>query len=332
MSGTAVALTVAIITKDRPDDLKHTSLPSLQSQTIRSFNILVWDASAGDATRLVVADFAAGSTDMSVRHAHAPRCGTSRQRNDVLDACVTPLLLYLDDDVALFPTAIAELLRVFDADVPGRLAGCQCTLVSDGPSANFVGYVRRLWYRVWGMWYVGTHQAVRLSGFNTALRPTPAADAGHVPAGLPPRTDLEWLSGCAMAFRRDILVRHKLRFDERLMRFGPYGRAEDLMFSGLLHLRYGYDLASAPSALAVHHTGSGAHGGSREQAAMVVYNHWLVWKELMASRRWAHMALAWARAGMWLRYAVPALLAGRRDDLSSFRDGLRATREPAEGS
>ncbi len=135
-----------------------------------------------------------------------------------------------------------------------------------------------------------------------------------------------------MAFRRPVLSAHCLRFDERLMRFGNYCKGEDVLFSGILHVRYGYDLACAPSALAIHHQGSGLHGATASQPAMIVYNHWLVWRELMSSRRWAHLALAWAHTGLCLRYLVPALLAGRMRDLASFREGLRAAREPSGDS
>jgi glycosyltransferase involved in cell wall biosynthesis len=327
MDDGATSMTVVIITKDRPDDVATISLPSLAAQTCQDFGVLVWDASADDATHLAVAGFAATHSAMSVRYARAPRPGTCRQRNDAMDSSTSRLLLYIDDDVELMPTAISELTRVFDADTSGRLAGCQCALVGDPAARGVSGRVRRLWYRLWGMWYDGNRQAVRLSGFNTALRPTPSAAAATIPPGMLPRTDLEWLSGCAMAFRRDVLAQHGLRFDERLMRFGGYGRAEDLLLSGLLHLRYGYDLACAPSALAVHHTGAGAHGASTDQPAMVVYNHALVWQELMSTRSGSHLALTWARIGLALRYVAPAILGHGAAELSSFRAGLRAAHE-----
>lgn len=116
------------------------------------------------------------------------------------------------------------------------------------------------------------------------------------------------------------------------MRFGGYSQCEDVLLSGILHANYGYGLACAPSALAIHHKGSETHGASANQPAMVVYNHWLVWQELASARRWSQLALAWARTGLLLRYLIPALLAGRTCDLASFREGLRATREPSRSS
>ncbi len=326
MNDNVTDMTVVIITRDRADDIATISLPSLAAQTCQHFTVLVWDASADDATRIAVTGFAAAHPSMCVRHACAPRRGTCRQRNDAMDLCTSQLLLFVDDDVELMPTAIAELKRVFVADVPEHIAGCQCSLVGNPAARGILERLRSLWYRLWGMWYNDNRQAVRLSGFNTALRPTPAAAAATMLPGLPPRTDLEWLSGCAMAFRHDILVRHELRFDERLMRFGGYGRAEDLMLSGLLHLRFGYDLACAPSALAVHHHGAGGHSTSAGPA-MVVYNHALVWKELVSTRKGSHLALTWARIGLALRYAAPAILGRGTAELSSFRAGLRAAHE-----
>ena len=327
MNETTPSMTVVIITKDRPDDIATISLPSLAGQTCRGFGVLVWDASADDATRLAVAGFAAAHPEVSVRYARAPRSGTCCQRNDAMDSCTSDLLFFIDDDVELMRTAVEELKRVFDADVSKRIAGCQCSLAGNPVAQGVPDRLRNLWYGFWGMWYDGNRQVVRLSGFNRSLRPTPAATAAALPPGVPPRTDLEWLSGCAMAFRRDILVRHGLRFDERLIRFGGYGRGEDLLLSGLLHFRFGYDLACAPSAVAVHHHGAGGHGAGANQPAMVVYNHTLVWQELMSTRRGSHLALAWARTGLALRCAAPAILGHGTAELASFRTGLRAAHE-----
>lgn len=320
-------MTVVIITKDRPDDIGKISLPSLAAQTCQDFGVLIWDASTDNATQMAVAGFAAANSAMSIRYARAPRSGICCQRNDAMDSCTSRLLFFIDDDVELMPVAVGELKRVFDADVSERIAGCQCSLTRSPVAQGVPARLRSFWYGFWGMWYDGNRQVVRLSGFNRALRPTPAAAATAMPPGLPPRTDLEWLSGCAMAFRRDILVRHALRFDERLMRFGGYSRGEDLLFSGLLHLRHGYDLACARSALAVHHTGAGGHGTDADQPAMVVYNHALVWQELMSTRRGSHLALTWARIGLALRYAAPAILGHGTAELSSFRAGLREAHE-----
>ncbi|HWQ22024.1 MAG TPA: glycosyltransferase family A protein [Clostridia bacterium] len=330
MAETAPSMTVVIITKDRPDDIAAISLPSLAAQTCRDFGVLVWDASADDATRLAVAGFAAIHPSVSISYARARRPGTCCQRNDAMDSCTSGLLFFIDDDVELMPTAVEEMMRVFDADMPEHIAGCQCALAGGPSTKGISGHLRNIWYGFWGMWYDGNRQALRLTGFNTAFRLASADAAATIPPAMPSRTDLEWLSGCAMAFRREVLVRHGLRFDERLMRFGGYGRGEDVLLSGLLHLRFGYDLACPPSAVAVHHHGAGGHGSDADQPAMVVYNHALIWQELMSARKYSRLALTWARTGLALRYAVPVIVGRGRAEFSSFRSGLRAAHEVAE--
>jgi len=328
-------LTVIIVTMDRADDLRRTSLPSLAQQTCREFDVLVWDASLDDRACNAVADAALNSPWMHLQYVRARRPGISCQRNDALDAATSDLILYIDDDLELLPTAIAELLRVFATDTLKRIAGCQCALVGAGRDHRLARTLRYavwlLWHSFWGMWYDGSRQFIRLSGFNTALRRLTPDVAARMKPGVPARSDLEWLQGCAMAFRRSILSDHDLHFDERLMRFGNYSKCEDVLLSGILHIRYGYDLAYAPSALAIHHPGSGAHGATRGQPAMVVYNHWIVWQELVSSRRWANAAFAWALTGLWMRCVLTALLTGKTHDLSSFREGLRATHEGSAG-
>lgn len=327
MAETRPFMALVIVTKDRPADIATISLPSLASQTCQDFGVLVWDASTDDATRLAVDGFAAAHPDMSVAYTRAPRSGTCRQRNDAMESCASDILFFIDDDVELMPMAVAELKRVFDADISERIAGCQCLLADSPASRGIPGRLRNLWYGFWGMWYDGNRQVIRLSGFNRSLCPAAAATVTAMPAGLPPRMDLEWLSGAAMALRRDILVRFGLKFDERLLRFGGYSRGEDLLLSGVLHLRLGYDLACAPSAVAVHHHGAGRHGACADQAAMVVYNHTLIWQELMSARRGSRLALTWARIGLALRCTAPAILGRGTAELMSFRAGLHAARE-----
>lgn len=330
MIDTPPELTVIIVTRDRADDLKNTSLPSLAAQTCHSFDVLVWDASNSDHSRNTVVRAGLEHPWMHVHYVRAPRKGTACQRNDALDACTSELVLYIDDDAELFPNAIAELLRVFRTDTSARIGGCQCAMVSAETDRRAARRIRnavwQVWHSFWGMWYNGRRQAIRLSGFNTALYPLSLKTAARKDGGMPARTDLEWLQGCAMAFRRSILTECRLRFDERLMRFGDYCKCEDVLFSGTLHLRYGYDLACAPSSFVVHRPGSGPHGVTEHQPAMIVYNHWLVWSELASTRRWAHLALWWARTGLWLRYVISALLSGRWNELLSFREGLQAAR------
>jgi hypothetical protein len=77
----------------------------------------------------------------------------------------------------------------------------------------------------------------------------------------------------------------------------------------------------------VHHTGAGGHGASADKPAMVVYNHWVVWHELMSTRRGSRLALMWARTGLAIRYAMPPILGHGTVELASFRAGLRATHE-----
>ena len=242
MADDSPRLTVIIITKDRADDLRHVSLPSLARQTYESFDVLVWDASSEIHTQNAVADAALRDP----LDAFAPcACSTFRNKSPA-QRCTGQLQersrLFIDDDLELFPTAIAELMHVFEADNSGRIAGCQCTLVGIEADQRAVRRLRnavwQLWYGFWGMWHIGDRQAIRLSGFDTVQLLLPRAAAEKTPPGVPPCRDLGWLQGCAMAFRRPVLSTHYLRFDERLMRFGSYSKCEDVLFSGILHMRY----------------------------------------------------------------------------------------------
>ena len=142
-------LTVIIVTKDRADDLNRMSLPSLARQTYRFFEVLVWDASGDDRTRAVAADTALRVPWIHLHYARAPRVGTSCQRNDALESCKSDFILYIDDDLELFPTAIAELIHVFEADKSGHIAGCQCLLVDTQRERRQGQTFRHVFWLLW---------------------------------------------------------------------------------------------------------------------------------------------------------------------------------------
>jgi glycosyltransferase involved in cell wall biosynthesis len=60
-------LSVMIATKNRAEELRTISLPSLAKQDTRDFEVIVWDASEDDASQVAVEAFAAAYFDLTVR-------------------------------------------------------------------------------------------------------------------------------------------------------------------------------------------------------------------------------------------------------------------------
>ena len=79
-------ITVIIATKNRADALDKICFPSLLTQTIRNFEVIIWDASTDRATESVCSDYRHRFEEIGVpcRYYQAPRSGLAAQRNDAV--------------------------------------------------------------------------------------------------------------------------------------------------------------------------------------------------------------------------------------------------------
>jgi glycosyltransferase involved in cell wall biosynthesis len=103
------SLTVAVCTRDRPEDLER-CLRAVDDLTVDVAEVLVIDnAPPDDRTREVVA------RHPRARYVREPRRGLSWARNRALLESRTPLIAFTDDDAAVHPRWAEALLMAFDA-------------------------------------------------------------------------------------------------------------------------------------------------------------------------------------------------------------------------
>ncbi len=100
-------VTVAIITKDRADQLKR-CLKSLTKQTHKDFKVLVVDNNSTDNTKETVLSF---KDKLNIRYVFEPKIGRSNARNRVLREVTGDILVTLDDDCEAFPTLVSNVLK-----------------------------------------------------------------------------------------------------------------------------------------------------------------------------------------------------------------------------
>lgn len=107
-------VTVAICTRDRPDDLRR-CLAAVRDLDPAPAEVLVVDnASVDDRTRLVAEEY-------GVRCVREPRAGLDWARNRALLEARTGIVAFTDDDVLVHPGWIAGLMRAFQEE-PGAVA------------------------------------------------------------------------------------------------------------------------------------------------------------------------------------------------------------------
>jgi GT2 family glycosyltransferase len=102
-------ITVAVCTRDRPDDLRRCLTAIAALQTPPAEVLVIDNASRDDATRVVAAEF-------GVRYVREPRAGLDWARNRALLEARTRIVAFTDDDVVVHPDWVTGLLRAFDEE------------------------------------------------------------------------------------------------------------------------------------------------------------------------------------------------------------------------
>jgi GT2 family glycosyltransferase len=244
---------------------------------------------------LVVVDGGTASTvdALDAFRAAVPACrtrhvrtapGLPRQRNLGARVSDGDVVVYLDDDVVLEPGYLAALARVYAEDPAHAIGGVGGAQVPDPTPRE-------------SPWRRAACRLFLLDGYGRGI----VKRSGRVEYAFAPARPLqvEFLSGCNMSFRREVL--EALAFDERL---GGYALGEDLQFSYRVSRRW--RLVVTPDARCEHRHADGGRPRGDAFRAMAVFNKYLFVRDCVARRRLDWLAFAWAALGdAMLRVRAP---------------------------
>jgi GT2 family glycosyltransferase len=270
---TDVAATVAVCTRERPDDLRRT-LGALMSLSSRGHELLVIDnAPVTDATRSIVGEFPAA------RYALEPRRGLNAARNRALREASGDVVAFTDDDAAPEPGWLEALLRNLQdrriVCVTGLTLPLELDTEAQEQFEQHCSFARGFRRRVFD---------------GISDNPLHAGPVG---------------AGANMAVRRDIVF-DLGGFDERLDAGTPTRSGGDHeMFVRML--TKGYQIAYDPTAVSWHR-----HRRTEEELLDTVYGYgtgvYAMWTGLLLERReFGVLRLAW----QWFRLGQGPRLMGR---------------------
>ncbi len=188
MTAARVGDDLIICTRNRPAELAR-CLSSVLEQARLPTSTTIVDSSDDDETKRVVDDFA---TQWPPEHAITylrSDPGTAHQRAVGVRATREAIVHFVDDDTVLEPGYLEGIVATFDADTRESIGGVG-GFVTDQPEHRF-GRVDE-WLGL-----DSRHEgSVLPSGRNVRVYTEPTHDI-----------DVDWLSGCAMSFRRSALDR-----------------------------------------------------------------------------------------------------------------------------
>jgi GT2 family glycosyltransferase len=220
-----LSVTVAVCTRDRPDNLA-TCLDSLERLEYPGLEILVVDnAPSSEASRSLVERRGA-----RVRYAREPRPGLDWARNRAITEARGEIIAFTDDDVTVDPSWVRALVAAFGVDE--RVAAVTgLVLPAELETEAQVLFER---YR----------------GFSRGFVPRRIAAAGGGPLALRYGAAGDYGTGANMAFRRSLFARIG-DFDPALGAGTPTRGGDDLeMFFRVL--KEGYALVYEPHAVVRH--------------------------------------------------------------------------------
>ncbi len=274
-------VSVIICTRDRFDDFTKT-LPSIAAQTRLPDELIVVDSS--DEKKLE-AYLGSAKLPFPIRYFHT-QPGLTLQRNHGIRECRGDLIFFFDDDVDLDLDYLAEVEKVFMLDakheigaVGGRLMGPKKT---QPPSLRF-RFERTIFGTIRTIFGV-----VGIRNGKFYLSGMPSHPRTNQPSGF-----IECLSGCCMAFRREVF--EKAKFDET---FAHYGLMEDVDISKQI-LDAGYKIYLQSSATLIHNESPMNRLKVQQWAEMSVVNYDYLFRKSWSRDNWRWLFYYWALIGLF---------------------------------
>lgn len=192
-------MAVVICTRDRPESLLQT-LESIWTQSRLPNELIVMDDGElpKDVRDQIAESCKKWRIPLNIRR--TARRGLTRARNEAAALSISDILVYLDDDVTCDGECLARMAECMsDPLVAGATA-----MVEEPRFASRSAKLYQWSYRLAGWWHVRPKGRPEGPEPDVLRRPELAREA-------------RWLSGAAMALRREIVLRY--RFDESLTRY-----------------------------------------------------------------------------------------------------------------
>ena len=272
-------LSVVICTKDRPDSLADT-LATVWRQTRRPDELVIIDDGHLDIGPF--ADAAQRHGVPFIYHNKSDQPGLARSRRVGIAKSSGDVILFLDDDVLLDERYIEALMEVYESDREGRVGGAE-------------GVIQGIRYRPFQM------LLLRFFGMDDPKREGQILKnfLGVLVRDIKEPTDVQWLSGCDMSYRREAVAAVEIPPEIEDCTIG-----EDRTISYQVGLRW--RMVATPRARLIHRKVATARVGSVRGFEEVYYNR-IAFRRFMPQDLSHRLSFAWLCVG----YVVVNLL--RRD-------------------
>lgn len=268
-----LTLSVILCTKDRPDDLKSCLASILAGKRLPEEIVIVDDGNLELSSIQQMLD----KTGIQLQYRRKSPPNLSASRNLAVSLARGDILSFLDDDVILDPNYYLSVMKAFEEDTVGRLAG-----VTGAIKLN-THPLKRIYLRFFGL--ESNHPGkVQPWGAVTLVR------AGEIQQ--PIRVD--WLSGCNMNFRRWVFQKYHFEVQEI-----GYIWGEDRDFTYPLGREY--LLLALPDATLIHKKSPLSRPSAKNLGRMEIFNLGRFFLEHSPRNFPNTLALGWSFIGIMMK-------------------------------
>lgn len=246
-------ISVVIPTKNRPLEIIK-CIDSILKQTVPVDEIIVVDSSENrNLQPLLRKNFSCFTSKIKYIYSDV---SNNAARNMGVQQSTGEIVFFFDDDVVLEMNYVREVMKIFEHDKEGKVAGVMGDIINLKRNIrDWRATLRRLFF----LDYFGNGK-FRLSGLPTWVH------------GERQVKKTEFLSGCMMAFRKHVFMEFK--FDENLGKMGGYCYLDDVDLSYRVSRKH--ELVYTPFAK-LKHTGPTKISSAKKR--QYVFNHFYLFKK-----------------------------------------------------
>ena len=301
-----------VATRNRAEAVRNYILPSLSKQSFKDFFLIIIDASDNDNTEKVIHEFLRNNKrNFDIHYIKASKKGSASQRNEAVEMLIkyhrADIIAFFDDDTELAENALEVISRNFENDKNKMIYGIGLKILLpheyDKVKRKKLGFlVKEIIKFIYSRIFLISLSNIFEGSFKRRVFPSGWSVGNKI--GL-----ADWLTGCSMAYRIEVFSNHKIRFDERLQRFGGYAHGEDVELSYNIRRNLRKLLVITDDAYVIHHKHPGGRLDLERFYAAVVYN-----KFLIAKKNYGFLAILpyiWSLLGFIIITVIIGFIFGR---------------------
>jgi GT2 family glycosyltransferase len=294
-------ITVIIPTKNRTEDVIR-CLGSITIQTMLPDEVVIVDSSDTEEHKYKLNAF----NDLNIKYIQDIKASLTRAENIGVENSIGDIIIILDDDVILDKNHIEEIIRVFNIYPAEKIGGVTGNVMSNQPKSlikKFWGFGGHIIATLFFLLRYGNGK-FQLSGMPTTIRNTDEI------------TECEFLFGCDMAFRKEVIS--KFKFDENFHGYS-WGEDDDIAY----RVSRKYQNFYTPFAKFVHANSPSMGGNKYGEMKMGIENHYYLFRKNLPQNLKHKFAFWWSVLGLFVSEGITMVVRGDSSGVRGLASGMK---------